>query len=234
MRLFTLDENYQVELNKEWIMLIPEFNALLKRDKGSPGDYRGEKKLKARKEFTYIYFYWDFTSPIRDWEDYERHMEAMKYAGLEEKDMDGPLMEASKHYNELLLKGARSLKTLRAVEKSLTALDTHFETLDFTKVDKKGELVYKTNTYLLDLQRLDAAYTSVEKFKKRVTDELKGTDSKIRGTASLGRKETTGMGEWREGSQLPDPSSATESKTAPAFKSLADMIEQFEKEEDDE
>lgn len=201
MKLFTLDENQQVDLNKEWIHLVPEFSTLLKRDRGSKGDSDGRKKLKARQEFTYIYFMWDFSSPLRDWEEHERHEEALRYAGLTEANMDKDLVTASNHYNMLLMKSARSLRTLRAVQKSLDSLDTHFEQIDFTKTDKKGELLHNPNSYLANLQKLDAAYTAVEKFEKRVMDELSGVSNKIRGTATLGKKETTGMGEWKEEAQ---------------------------------
>lgn len=197
MRLFTIGEDFQVELNKEWIFLIPEFNALLKRDKGSQGDYRGDKKLKARREFAFIYFDLDFTSPIREYEDFERRTEAMKYAMLEESDIDGPLMDAHRKYNELLQQSSRSLKTLQAIEHSLNALDIYFLNLNFDERDKKGELVHSPNAYLLNLERVGKAYDAVDKFKKRVEEELKG-DVSIRGQASLGRKEGK-RDTWEEG-----------------------------------
>lgn len=189
MKLFVITETFDVDLNKEWLYLIPEFAYLLKRDKGgTKGDYRGEKKLKARKEFKFIYFDLDFSSPIRDYPEFERREEALKYAELQEKDLDAAVMAAHACYNNLLLNATRSLKTLRAVKKSLDALDNYFEELDFTKTDKKGELLHNPNSYLLNLERLDKAYSSVEKFEKRVIDELKNTGS-IRGTATLGEME---------------------------------------------
>jgi hypothetical protein len=196
MRLFEIDENLQVELNKVWISLIPEFNYLLKRDKGSEGDYRGEKKLKARRELTFIYFDLDFTSPIREWDEFERREEAMKYAGLTEADLDDKVMAAHETYNKLLLNSSRSLKTLRAVEKSLDQLDSYFESIDFNAVDKKGELLHSANQYLTNLEKLGKSYAAVEAFKKRVGEELKGEGS-IRGANILGRKEGTKR-EWKE------------------------------------
>lgn len=197
MRLFTIDVNYQVELNKEWILLIPEFAVLLKRDKGSDKDSRGGKKLKAKREFSFIYFDLDFTSPIREWEDFERRSEAMKYAGLIESDMDEEMMAAHKKYNDLLLQSSRSLKTLTAVEYSLNALDTYFLELDFTEKDKKGELVHSPAQYLTNLEKLGKAYSAVDSFKKRVQEEMKG-DASIRGQSTLGRKEGTVRTEWNE------------------------------------
>jgi len=223
MRLFTVKEDYQVDLNKEWLYLIPEFAELIRRDKGSKGDYRGDKKLKARREFTFIYFDLDFTSPIREYSEWERREEAMKYADLKESDLDDAVMTAHAKYLELLNNSARSLKTLKAVEKSLDALDEYFENVDFTKVDKKGELVNTPNQYLMNVERLDKAYTSIENFKKRVEDQLKG-DASIRGTATLGGKEGK-RANWEE-SVAPSPAdeTTTERIKPTNFKDLANML----------
>lgn len=204
MRLFTLDSTYQVELNKEWIMLIPAFAALLKRDKGSEGDYRGQKKLKAKKELTFIYFDLDFASPLREYDEFERREKALEYAELKESDLDEAVMAAHAEYENLLLNSSRSLKTYRAVQKSLDALDTYFEDIDFNAVNNKGELLHNSSTYMMNIKRLDEAYTAIDRFRKRVEEELSGTPS-IRGNASLGRREAKfSTGEkrdtrWQEG-----------------------------------
>ena len=219
MRLFTINEDdYTVELNKPWIMLIPEFAVLLKRDKGSEGDYRGDKKLKARREFSFIYFDLDFTSPIREWDEHDRREEAMRYAGLTEKDIDDEVMQAHAVYDQLLKGSSRSLRTLKSVEVSLDQLDEYFETIDFTATDKKGELLHSANQYLSNLEKLGKAYSAIEAFKKRVAEELKG-DLSIRGTATMGRKEGKRTGTWSE-----QPSSTTPSIQQTSFKDLAKLI----------
>ena len=197
MRLFTINDTNQVELNKPWVMLVPEFANLLRRDKGSDGDYRGDKKLKAIKELTFIYFDLDFTSPIREWEEFERRQEAMRYADLTEADIDDKVMEAHAQYDAMLLGSSRSLKTLKAVEVSLDQLDRYFEEIDFQATDKKGELLHSASQYLTNLEKLGKAYSAVEAFKKRVAEELKG-DASIRGQNTLGRKESAKREGWSE------------------------------------
>lgn len=200
MRLFTIGEDFTVELNKEWILLIPEFKVLVHRDKGgkeSPGDYDGRKKLKAKRELAFIYFDLDFTSPLYHWDEFERRQEAMKYAGLKEKDMDAELMAAHSRYNELLLQSAPSLKTLRALEKSLTAFNAHLESVDFTKTDKKGELVHDPGQYLGNMKKINEGFDAIDKFRKRVIEEMKG-DQSIRGSNTLGRNEGKRKQGWDE------------------------------------
>jgi len=224
MRLFTINDSNQVELNKPWIMLVPEFATLLRRDKGSDGDYRGDKKLKATKEFTFIYFDLDFTSPIREWEEFERRQEAMRYADLTEVDLDDKVMEAHAHYETMLLGSSRSLKTLKAVELSLDQLDNYFETIDFTLTDKKGELLHSASQYLTNLEKLGKAYSAVEAFKKRVAEELKG-DASIRGQNTLGRKEGTKREGWTE--------KATTKPVSTQQTSFADIAKLLGDDEDD-
>jgi hypothetical protein len=197
MRLFTIGEDFTAELNKEWLLLIPQFKRLIQRDKGSPGDNEGRRKLKAKKELAFIYFDLDFTSPIYNYEPYERRQEALRYATLTEKDIDQDVMAAHDEYDRLLLESSPSLKTLRSVEKSMLAFNKHLEGIDFTAVDKKGELLHNPGQYLMNMERLNKGYDSIDKFRKRVMEEMQG-DQSIRGANSLGRNEGKRKQDWNE------------------------------------
>lgn len=190
MKLFEIDvETGTVALNKPWIMLIPEFKVLLDRDKGSKGDYRGDRKLKARKEFTYIYFLTDFASPLTDWEEEEKRKEALHYAELTEADIDDKVLEANAHYDKMQLKGARALRTYRSLLKSQDAMDAYYETLDMAKTDKQGKLLNDPASVVKSAEQLDRFYTTINNFRKRVEEELKDQSTGIRGTATLGDNE---------------------------------------------
>lgn len=198
MKLFEIDDtDNTVLLNKEWIMMVPELNELIKRDKRSEGDYRGEKKLQARREFTYIYFYVDFASPLRDWGEEEKHKESLKYAGLDK--VDTVVMKARDHYEYLILSAARSLRTYKAMMKTLDSLDDYLENIDFSEKDKKGELLNDPIKVASTVEKMDKAYTAVKNFEKRVEEELKGESTGIRGTAELGDREATKKStDWSE------------------------------------
>lgn len=190
MRLFEIDEDRQVSLNRIWIGLIPEFNTLLKRDKGSEGDYRGSKKLKATREFTFIYFFTDFSSPIRDWEDDERKKEALYYSSLTEKDLDEAVWTAQAKYFQLQLEASRPLRTLKALYKGLHAMDTYFESIDFSKTDKQGKLLNSPTDFVNNAGKLNKMYDEIRNFEKRVEDDMKQAVSGIRGpNSTLGDQE---------------------------------------------
>lgn len=190
MRLFEIDETHNVRPNKEWIALIPEFANLLKRDKGSPGDGEGRKKLKARKELSYIFFFCDFASPIRDWLPEEKEQEALYYAGLTTEDLKDEGMKAAiAKYEELQVKAARSLRTYKSIKKGLDSLDHYMEHVNFTDVDKKGELLHDPDKYAKLIERMTKVYQQLREFEKFVEDDLKQGADSIQGNRTLGDQE---------------------------------------------
>lgn len=206
MRLFTVNELHEVELNKPWIALIPEFQAIIKRDKGSPGDYRGDKKLKAKRELAYIYFCLDFTSPLREWDEEARKLEALTYTDLKKEDVDGDaeLQAAYDKYEELLLLSSRSLKTLKALQKGMDTLDKYFENVNFDAVDKLGKIKYTPDAYIANVTKLPKMRAAVSEYEKQVEEELRA-DSGIRGKATLGGKEGKKRDKlWEEKGAPPD------------------------------
>lgn len=219
LELFVIAEDGLVDLNKIWIQLIPEFKKVYARDKGSEGDYDGRKKLKARKEFTYIYFHSSFLSPLLDYDEEEKHIESLRYAMLER--VDDAVLQADMEYKRITIKGTRSLRTYKSLLKTLDAYDDYFETLDFTKTDKRsGMLVNNPDSVGKSIERLNKVYDAVENFKKRVDVEMRTGGMGIRGSAELGDNEATDAsvnvlnkrGEWSE-ADIQDKSEDEKEKT---------------------
>lgn len=236
MRLFEIDENFNVKPNKVWIGMIPEFKILLFRDKSNNGtgpsttpDTAG-RHTKARKEFAFIYFNVDFGSPIRDWEPKERRKEALKYANLKEEDIDEKINIACKKYEELQLASSRSLRTYRSMMKGVDALDTHFESINFDAIDKQGKQLHSPDGFVNNVGKMNKVYDELRIFEKRVEDDLKNTDSGIRGNAMLGDLEgqrTNVNSTWSE-SQIAKESTLTqdgiEAKSPAKFTALAEYL----------
>jgi hypothetical protein len=191
MRLFEINDQREVQLNKPWIYLIPEFKVLITRDKGSKGDYDGRHKKKAIQDFTFIYFFCDFNSPIRDYEENERMKEAVYYAGLDESEVgnDDELWIAVKSYESLLLKTSRSLRTYKALLKAQDALDDYYENLDFSKTDKQGKLLHTPESITGSGKKLKEFRAGIKEVEKAVEEELREGGTKIQGKAEKGINE---------------------------------------------
>jgi hypothetical protein len=197
MKLFEIDSTTaQVAINKAWIVLIPEFKVLYTRDK-TPITGGQRIRKRAIKEFTFIYFMADFSSPLRDWEPSERRKEALLYATLTEEDIDKPIDLAIKKYEELILACTRSLRTYKALLKLQDATDAYFESIDFTELTKQGELKHDLSKIRTSVKGLDEMYDAIAKFEKRVEKDLEGNATGIRGTAVKGEMEDK-VNSWSE------------------------------------
>lgn len=189
VRLFEIDkENNEIMLDKEFIHMVPEFKTILVKDKGSPGDADGRKKLMAKKKFFYIYLMEDYASIFENYEEYEKRSQAMSMLELTEKDIDADVLAALDKYRELQANATKSLKLLRAVKKSITQLEKYYEEIDFSDTDKKGELVHNPNTFLQGLQRLPDVLEAMAKLEYLVKKELQDGDG-VRGNTLKGLNE---------------------------------------------
>ena len=75
--------NGQVEINKQEILLIKEFAALMENKRNiCKEDKTGELHLKAFREFTYIWLALDWGSFYAEYTEQERHIEALKDSEL--------------------------------------------------------------------------------------------------------------------------------------------------------
>lgn len=185
MKLFEVDENNEVKVNSAWIQLIPEFRALFFTGKKLAYD----KNTYAKKLLSYIYFVRDFTSPLRDWEEEPRHLEALRYTDLKEADVTTDKVKtALEYYSFLQYESCRALKTYEASLKGLTAMDNYLKTVDFTKADKQGKLLYTPNQYVANLAITNKAYDELEKLANKVQLQL-AQSTGIRGKGIMGDRE---------------------------------------------
>lgn len=185
MKLFEVNEFGEAVVNKPWLSLIPEFRELFRLPSGKVSYERSD----GRKYLIYIYFTLDFSSPLREWEEDKRKLEALRYAGLTEANVKQPKVQAAiKYYEMLQYSTCRALRSYRAAQVGLDKMDEYFENIDFTQTDKQGKLLYTPNQYIDNIAKTNKAYDELEKLSKRVETELTQSTG-IRGTAELGDKE---------------------------------------------
>jgi hypothetical protein len=195
-------QNGMIQLNRVWISMVPEFKEILVKSKPVKGDNDGRKKLHAQRVFTFIYLLTDFKSPLRDMQESEKLGEALRCSELTSSDIDEKVKKALEVYEWYQENSARSLRTLKSMRKSLNQLDKYFEDIDFTKTDKKGELLHSAKEYLANMAGVEKAYDSYEKFEERVHTQLTEAVT-VRGDRKLGGKEGKRQG-WEEGKRPTD------------------------------
>lgn len=103
--IFLVNPEGLLEINKIETRTIPEFKAILIRDKGNKlvGDYDGRKKFFAFKEFMFIYTYYHPFSIYRDLEDKTKLKRCIKHSELPDKwKIDDTIKDAGKAFLKLI------------------------------------------------------------------------------------------------------------------------------------
>lgn len=200
-RLFVVDNDYKIDLNKEWLHLIPEFSVILHRIWKCEGDSDGRKKLMQFRVFGYIYLTIDFGSHLFTWTEEARKAEALKILQLKEGDIDHPTIESAiKEYERLQLETVPALKALRGMYAVLEKMNSFFETIDFSEVDKQGKPKHTPNSINNAIKNMNASYDALATMERRVMESLKSEGGNtIRGTATMGSKEGKRKKDWVEG-----------------------------------
>jgi hypothetical protein len=188
LRLFEVSEDYKLQLNKEWILMVPEFAAIVARDRGSVGDAQGRAKKRALRELSFVYLMEDFLSPYREENEYNRRIVVLKTLELKETDIDSLIEKAQMKYRELLYSNAPSLKTLQIVRASREKLEEYFEEIDLTATNARGDLIYNATTYINNIKQLPPMEEAITEYEKLVYSQLLN-ETGIRGKAVKGFNE---------------------------------------------
>lgn len=182
MELFKLNEDFLVDINKEWIQLHEAFKKVYLRDKGNNSNhYKGRFKFQAQKEFTYIYLLCDYKSNLVNYSEEEREKQARIDAGLEPGwKPDKEIKDAIERYKEL--QQTRPLKLLQACFKKIDNLTKLLnEDQDTIDIKDLGDVIKIMNDMGKTLRSLRELESDV---KKELSETGVG-----RGNVELGENE---------------------------------------------
>ena len=145
-----------IEFNQPEFLLIKEFADLyeLERNKCKE-DKKGTKRLKAMKEFTYIWLKMNKKSPYSQYSEQEAHIEALRDAGLSQEEFDDPLFrQACRKYLEIRNKDKIG-NMLRAAYNKVDDLTDYLDNIiDFNERDASGKPVFKVKDVIGELKQL--------------------------------------------------------------------------------
>jgi len=200
-RLFVIDNNGEMDLNKEWLHMIPEFSKILHRVWKCEGDSDGRKKLMAHRIFSYIWLTIDYASPLFTWTEEARNEEALQAQQLKPGDLQSDGVQAAiKKYQEYQEDSTPALQALQSMYSALRHMNGFLKTIDLTALDKQDKPRYTPASITRAVKEMNAAYDAVTTMERRVMDDLKKDSNTIRGTATLGGREGKRDRSWKEGS----------------------------------
>lgn len=176
-KLFIINGEGYLEINKPEVRGIDEFRKVLEKDKGSKGDSDGRKKLKAFKELMYIHLFSSPVSIYRDLPEDIRHANSRRDAGLLATwKPSGIVKEACKKYKELESMSAVYHTYINA---SRGVYSIGEDLKYFNELKEKARNTIKEKSAQLEVEEIEEERQKLEKAIAYSTQQLMDLGNKI-------------------------------------------------------
>ena len=164
----------RVELNTPEILLVKEFAELLKPTRNKfKEDPSGKEGLRAFREFTYIWLAICWKSVYSEYNEQERHKEALKDAEITEEEFNNPEFRAACRKFRQIQESSLSIKMLHAAQETVNKFIEYFNAVDPLERDEQtGKPVYKVKDIMTELSSLGKVYDELIDLESRVKKEL--------------------------------------------------------------
>ena len=187
MEFFVFDDvTNTLRINECPILLIKEFKTLWDKDRNKcKEDKTGNERLRAFKEFTYIYLMLDFKSPYYKYLEQEKHEAAISDSGLTDEDLKNPeFIDAYNKYQEILYSDP-ILSLIKTAYRTLYKTQVFLDSIDFTEIDDMGKPLYKPKDVMLDISTIGKMREALNELEEKHKNSL-SADSNVRGDVELG------------------------------------------------
>lgn len=174
--------NGNVELNAPEIILVKEFHELMNKERNiSKDDPEGIYKLKAFREFTYIYLAIDWQSPYADYSEQERHQLSLQDAHMTQEEFNNPEFRAACRKYKEIQEQTRSIKLLKAAQNTVDKFIDYFNNIDPEERDvQTGKPIFKVKDIMTEVSNLSKVHEELKTLEGMVKKEIAET-STLRG-----------------------------------------------------
>lgn len=187
MQIFIFDNaTNSLRIDDYSILLVKEFAKLWEPERNKcKEDKKGEQRIRAFKEFTYIYLVLDFKSPYFKYLERDKHEAALADSGLTEDDLKDEDFIAAYHKYQEMQEADPILSLIKTAYHTIYKMRVHLDSIDFSEIDADGKPIYKPKDVIGDL-------TSISKIRAELQtlEELHKTNqeaaAKVRGDVPLG------------------------------------------------
>lgn len=174
-QVFTYDNTTRIlELNQPELLLVKEFKDLLEPSRNKcKEDPKGTLKLKAFREFTYIYLALNWRSPYCQYDPQERHEEALSDAELTEQEFDDPIFRAACRKYKALQESYQSIRLLEAARTATSQFIEYFsEIINLNERDQNGKPIFSAEKIMKEMAQLSKVHEELLTLESRVKKEL--------------------------------------------------------------
>lgn len=187
-KIFVYDNvNNRIELNTAEILLVKEFAELIDPERNKcKQDPKGTYGLRAFREFAYIWLALSWDSIYGEYDEQDRHQEALRDSGLTEEEFNDPKFRAACRKYRAIQESDLSVKMLRAAQETVNKFIEYFNQVDPLERDEQtGKPVYKVKDIMGELTQLGKVHDELKDLESRVKKETE-EHSSIRGGAVEG------------------------------------------------
>lgn len=125
-----------LELNTHEILLVKEFDALWDKDRNKcKEDPTGNRRLRAWKEFKYIWLFVDWKSPYQQYLEMEKHKAALEDSGLTEDEWNDQIFRAAVRKYIEIKDSSRILSLIKTAFRTLEKMRVFLDNIDLDERD---------------------------------------------------------------------------------------------------
>lgn len=189
MKIFVYNNaSGELELNEPEILLIKEFEELWEKGRNKcKEDPTGTRRLRAFREFKYIFLMLDWMSPYSQFDEQERHQECLLDASITEEEWADPTFRAACRKYRELQESSKTLKFIKAAQGVVDKITDYFNDLDLSERDPVTQKpIYKTKDVITEMQNASKVVDELKNLEIMYKKEIQAVNSSIRGDAELG------------------------------------------------
>lgn len=177
----------RVELNTPEILLVKEFSTLLNPERNKcKEDPSGKLGLRAFREFTYIWLAICWKSIYSDYDEQERHQEALKDAEMTDEEFNNPEFRAACRKFKAIQESNKSIRLLHSANSMVDKFIDYFENADPMERDEQtGKPIYKVKDIQAEMKNLIDVHETMIELENQVKKQI-SEKSMIRGGAIEG------------------------------------------------
>lgn len=150
-------------------------------------DPTGTRRLRAFREFKYIFLMLDWLSPYSQFDEQERHQECLQDASITDEEWADPTFRAACRKYRELQESSKTLKFIKAAQGVVDKITDYFNDLDLSERDPVTQKpIYKTKDVIAEMQNASKVVDELKNLEVMYKKEIQAVNSSIRGDAELG------------------------------------------------
>ena len=158
-----------LKINEYEILLIKEFAALwdIERNKCKE-DPKGTKRLRAWREFKYIWLFCDWKSPYQQYLERQKHDAAMEDSGLTQED------------------SSRILSLIKTAYRTLEKMRVSLDNINLEERDNNSKPIFKAKDVLADIASIGVMADKLKELELNYKKDQMQSNAKNRGDVKPG------------------------------------------------